>query len=63
MRTKPGFGIMPKYIWIENRIDEIFDAMWQYREGKYIIPIEWVEELVDHLKQMEEYRKEKKAQP
>ena len=62
MRTKPGFGIMPKYIWIENRIDEIFDAMWQYREGKYIIPIEWVEELVDHLKEMEEYRN-KKGQP
>jgi hypothetical protein len=47
---------MPKALWVEDRVDDILEAMERYRRGKYIIPAEWAEELAEHLKAMERDR-------
>lgn len=52
-KAKPSSGIMSYRYWIENRVDDILEAMEQYRRGKYIIPVEWVEELAQHLKELQ----------
>jgi len=54
--TRPPIGIMPKALWVEDRVDDILEAMERYRRGKYIIPAEWAEELAEHLKAMERDR-------
>jgi hypothetical protein len=42
---KPPLGIVPHFLWIEQRIDEIIKAMDRYREAKKEIPREWYIEL------------------
>lgn len=42
---RPPFGITPRFIWIEQRIDEIIKAMDRYREAKKEIPKDWYFEL------------------
>ena len=41
----PPLGLKPKYIHDKTRIKEILDAMERYSERRFLIPIEWVEEL------------------
>jgi hypothetical protein len=41
---KPPLGLMPEYIWIEKRIDEIEAAIKRYASADKFIPIEWVAE-------------------
>lgn len=55
-RIAPQLGIMPRKFWIENRADDILEAMERYRREKYIIPVEWVEELAEHLKTLDQSR-------
>lgn len=52
----PPLGIIPWKFWIENRADDILEEMERYRRNKYIIPVEWVEELVGHLKTLDQSR-------
>ena len=49
-REVPPMGIMPRKYWIENRVQDILESIELYRRSKYIIPIEWVDELSDHLR-------------
>lgn len=42
---KPPLGIMPCYIWVQRRQDEILDAINRYREVDKEIPYEWYREL------------------
>lgn len=44
---KPPFGITPRFIWIEQRVDEIIKAIDRYRESKQEIPKEWYFELAE----------------
>jgi hypothetical protein len=34
--------------WVENRVDDILEMIESYRRAQYKIPIEWLEELVEH---------------
>jgi hypothetical protein len=45
-------GITSKKVWILNRIDEILDAIARYRTEQYLIPVEWVEELAEHMREV-----------
>lgn len=50
---KPPIGLMPKKIWILQRINSIREAIDRYQEVNYKIPIEWIDEyneLVDQIK-------------
>ena len=53
-KEAPPLGVMPRNYWIENRVDDIHEAMERYRRYKYIIPVEWVEELAEHLRTLRE---------
>jgi hypothetical protein len=55
-KTAPPLGIVLRKFWIENRANEILEAMERYRRGKYIIPVEWVEELAEHLRTLDQSR-------
>lgn len=46
---KPPLGIMPKKIWIEQRMKVIGRAMFRYLEAGKEIPEEWKDEYVSHL--------------
>lgn len=46
--AKRAIGLMPRSIWIERRVAEIFAAMKRYSEAQQVIPIEWIHEL-NHL--------------
>jgi len=49
----PPIGIMRREIWrekaVQDRVQGILEAMKRYAESKIPIPIEWVEELREHL--------------
>lgn len=42
---KPPIGIMPRYIYESNRINDILSAIERYTEKGIPIPMEWIEEL------------------
>jgi len=52
-KIAPQSGIMPHKFWVENRADDILEAIERCRRGKYIIPVEWVDELAEHLRTLE----------
>jgi hypothetical protein len=55
-KAAPPLGIVPRKFWVENRADDIMEAMERYRRGKYIIPVEWVDELAGHLRTLDQSR-------
>lgn len=45
---KPPLGLRPKFIWIEERIQEIKEAIARHnRTQGYQVPLEWLKELND----------------
>lgn len=47
----PPLGLTPKYIHDAVRINQIFGAMMRYSESNMIIPLEWIIELQDLVKE------------
>lgn len=47
---KPPVGLMPKYIWDEQRHEEVKDAIRRYLSEDCQIPTEWIEEYNSFLK-------------
>lgn len=43
-QEKPPIGIMPKYIWDLQRINNLREAIDRYCEANIEVPIEWIEE-------------------
>lgn len=43
--TRPPIGIMPKEIWLENRLDEIRHAAGRYLNDLRPVPDQWLEEI------------------
>lgn len=43
-------GIEPKNIWISRRINELKEAIKRYAESFIPIPIEWINEYNEHIK-------------
>lgn len=41
---KPPIGLKPKYIWEQERLGEICDAVIRYYNEGLQIPIAWIEE-------------------
>jgi len=52
---KPPIGITPRYIWKSNRIRAITDAIIRYTEVLAEVPVEWVQEYNDLIKDKEKY--------
>ena len=42
--TKPPLGVMPRYIWVRKRQEELAAAMQRYLEAGKSIPREWIDE-------------------
>lgn len=42
----PPLGLRPKSIWLEARVDEIYEAIERYREAGKDIPMGWIDELL-----------------
>lgn len=47
---KPPLGLKPKYIWVEHRTAEIQAAVSRFLEVRSEIPLDWIEELNEHIK-------------
>ncbi|MGE7091671.1 hypothetical protein ACQKII_09510 [Lysinibacillus sp. NPDC048646] len=43
-RNKPALGLTPRFIWLEERLNQIEKATNRYFDNKEYIPIEWIEE-------------------
>lgn len=52
-------GIMPRFIWIEKRLDEIQQAIERRFNTTYEIPLEWVQERNELVKELERVLLEK----
>jgi hypothetical protein len=46
---KPPLGLRPRFIWESQRITEIEEAMIRYYEAGIQPPLEWAEELSEHI--------------
>ena len=44
---KPPLGLMPRYLYNEQRFQEIYSAISRYYQAGKAIPIEWIEEYND----------------
>lgn len=51
--AKPPLGLMPHYVWIEQRIEAIEYAVKRYIEAQHPIPIEWITEYNGLMKEKE----------
>lgn len=53
---KPPIGLTPKKFWNEtvkiSRLKDIEEAISRYTSGKYEIPVEWIEEYNEIIKQI-----------
>lgn len=41
---KPPLGIVPKFIWKEQRLMKLREAIDRYLDANQRVPIEWIEE-------------------
>ena len=48
--SKPPLGLTPRFIWIEQRKQDIIDAVRRYTEANKEIPTEWINEYNEILK-------------
>lgn len=51
--NRPPIGIPPRYIWRSRRLREITEAISRYTEALAKIPIEWIQEYNDLIKESE----------
>lgn len=58
---KPPIGIKPKFVWEEERIGDLLEAMLRYSNVGWVIPKEWIEEL-DELNKSHMLREDAKQQ-
>lgn len=49
---KPPLGLMPRSVWLENRRDDIYDAIARYRAAGKDVSRDWLNELLDLDDQM-----------
>lgn len=42
---RPPLGIMPRFIWLEHRLQDLHEAMKRYVEADKRIPSEWMAEV------------------
>jgi len=44
-KTKPPLGVMPRYIWLEQRIKDLMAATFRYQEAGFVAPSDWSREI------------------
>lgn len=49
---KPPLGLTPKAVWMEDRVLDIVDAMNRYVKANMEVPIEWIKEYNELVKQI-----------
>jgi hypothetical protein len=47
-KDKPPIGLVPKYIWEQQRVVDICEAMLRYAKNGRKLPAEWIIELEEH---------------
>ena len=45
--VKPSIGLLPRKSCVENRLNEIIEAIVDHHKGQYTIPVEWFEEAAE----------------
>jgi len=45
-QAKPPLGLMPRKVWMEERLGEVCDAIDRYQKAGVAVPMEWYRELV-----------------
>lgn len=45
---KPPLGVMPKWLWLEHRMQELWAAMIRFNMAGVEIPAEWLDETLRH---------------
>ena len=58
--VKPPLGIMPEWLWVEHRRDELKYAIVRYLDAGEVIPAEWVEEHKRHCEWLNKWEETKK---
>ena len=53
-RPKPTLGLIPERLWLEERIEQLRDAMQRYEESTGPMPAHWRIELAGHLARLQE---------
>ena len=53
-KSRPPLGITPRKFHEEYRISEILSAVVRYMNAKYKIPIEWIQEYNDLVKNVKD---------
>jgi hypothetical protein len=43
-KVKPPLGVTPKYLWLEERLKVVDDAILRYKEAGEPVPCEWISE-------------------
>lgn len=50
---RPSLGIMPRYLWEEQRFEDVRDAILnRIRTGGHPVPPEWIEEYNELIKKV-----------
>ncbi len=52
LNDRPPAGLVPKYLWKEQRLKDIKAAIKRYLDGNFPFPPEWVEEYNELLKEI-----------
>jgi hypothetical protein len=61
--SKPPEGIIPRHLWIENRLADIENAIQRRIETTHIIPVDWVQERNDLMQLLKEHLLKGKDEP
>jgi hypothetical protein len=48
--NKPPLGLLPQWLWVAQRCNDINMAIDRYEKAGKEIPKEWIEELIMHCK-------------
>lgn len=47
---KVPIGVIPKKLWIEQRIEDLKQTIYRYLDANLPVPHAWYEELEEHIK-------------
>jgi predicted RNA-binding Zn-ribbon protein involved in translation (DUF1610 family) len=61
--TRPPVGLVPRFIRLEQRNTEIYEAIQRYAEAEKTVPLAWVLELEENKSQLLQLREQLKTEP
>jgi hypothetical protein len=57
---KPTLGIMPQWLWVEERMSLVIETIERYKSDNVEVPIHLFREQSEHFVWLDTYRREKK---